>query len=94
MVAGNYWKPRYEVGENVSGRPPPQLDHKPGQTVLSQNLYLNLNLNLNFVTALPGRVRDPAGKEVFQIHIHLLRTKVSNNCHPPSKVFMTMGFGY
>ena len=46
MVGGNYWKPWYEVGEYVSGRPPPQLDHEPGQTVLSQ--ILNLNLNLKF----------------------------------------------
>ena len=39
-VTCNYWwlliweEPWYEVGEYVSGRPPAQLHHKPGQTVL------------------------------------------------------------
>ena len=46
MVGGNYWKPWYEVGEYVSGRPPPQLDHEPGQTVLSQNLKFEFKFKL------------------------------------------------
>ena len=62
-VTCNYWwlliweEPWYEVGEYVSGRPPAQLHHKPGQTVLRHK-------RLNQIWDLLKKLWDLVFKEV------------------------------